>query len=236
MPAPFRSCATRRDHQLVYNISSARWANHTLKAGTDIRPSSLNDHAEDRNRGFWNFGSSCGGVTYPSGFHAFLAGCGPSYLENRLQEYNVYASDDWRPIDNLTVNLGLRYELVGAPQEIDDRIDDFYGDTSYVDPRLGFAYTPNWDRNRFLRAVTGGQGRFSIRGGHGHYHGRVFQSVFSQVGASIRYNPPNAASINVTSTNLPDPTNGFVFVPGHPLTTRVNLTLADPDLQMPETR
>ncbi|HEX6178291.1 MAG TPA: hypothetical protein VF057_08020, partial [Thermoanaerobaculia bacterium] len=234
----------QRDHQLVYNLSTARWTSHTLKVGTDIRRSALNDRADDRNRGFWNFAAACGGVTYPSGFHAFLAGCissfqksyGPNYLENDLEEYNFYVQDDWRPFDNLTLNLGARYEIVDAPQEAEDRIDYGFDGSSYLDPRFGFAYTPNWESNRFLRALTGGQGRFSIRGGYGHSHGRVFQSIFSQVGASIRYNPPNAASINVTSTNISDPTNGFVFVPGQPLTTRVNLTLADPDLVMPETR
>src|SRR5207249_431094 len=36
--------------------------------------------------------------------------------------------------------------------------------------------------------------------------------------------------------NLSDPTNGFVFVPGQPLTTRASLTIIDPNLKMPETR
>ena len=85
--------------------------------------------------------------------------------------------------------------------------------------------------------MTGGNGRFSIRGGYGVYHGRVFQSIFSQGGANVRYNPPNAVALSITaSTNLADPTNGFVFVPGVPPTQRVSLTLIDPDLKMPETR
>jgi hypothetical protein len=236
----------QRDNQLVYNLSTARWAKHTLKVGTDIRRSSLNDRAEDRNRGFWNFAASCGGVTYATGFHAFMAGCissfqksyGPAYLENELNESNFYAQDDWRPVDNLTLNIGARYENVDAPKEKKNRINYFFGNSSYLDPRLGFAYTPNWDGNAFLHKLTGGNGRFAIRGGFGIYHGRVFQSVFSQVGASVRYNPPNAASINVTSTNLADPAgaNGFVFTPGIPPTARVNLTVVDPDLKMPETR
>jgi hypothetical protein len=236
----------QRDNQLVYNISSARWAKHTLKVGLDLRDSTLNDRAEDRNRGFWNFSATCGGVTYATGFHAFMAGCissfqksyGPAYLQNELREYNGYAQDDWRPSDNLTVNAGARYEWVGAPKEKHNQVDYFYSASSYVDPRLGFAYTPNWSGNHFLDKLTGGNGRFAIRGGFGIYHGRVFQSVFSQVGASVRYNPPNAASINVTSTNLADPAgaNGFVFTPGKTPTARVNLTVVDPDLKMPETR
>lgn len=233
------------DQQFVYNISSARWARHTLKAGTDIRRSTLDDRASNNNRGFWNFTATCGGVTYPTGLHAFFAGCvatyqksiGPDFLENKLDESNFYAQDDWRPFDNLTLNLGVRYERVAAPEEKENRIDYFYDDSAYVDPRIGFAYQPDWDGNRILRAVTGGNGRFSIRGGYGVYHGRVFQSIFSQGGANVRYNPPNAISLNIpNSTNIADPTNGLVFVPGQPLTARVSLTTIDPDLQMPETR
>lgn len=235
----------QRDHQLVYNISTAMWSRHTLKAGTDIRRSELNDRASNNNRGFWNFTATCGGVTYPTGLHAFFAGCvstfqksfGPDYLENELNEVNLYAEDDWRPFDNLTLNLGLRYEFVAVPKEAEDRIDYFYDDNSYIDPRLGFAYTPEWGDVPFLRAITGGNGRFSIRGGYGVYHGRVFQSIFSQGGANVRYNPPFATSLSIaSSTNIADPTNGFVFTPGVPPTQRVSLTLIDPDLEMPETR
>ncbi|HEX8153012.1 MAG TPA: TonB-dependent receptor, partial [Thermoanaerobaculia bacterium] len=233
------------DQQLVYNISSSSFARHTLRGGLDLRRSKLNDRASNNNRGFWNFTAACGGVTYPTGFHAFMAGCvatyqksfGPDYLENEIDENNFYVQDDWRPWDNLTLNLGVRYEMAGAPKEKENRIDYFFDDNTYVDPRLGFAYTPNWDGNRFFRAITGGNGKFSIRGGYGHYHGRVFQSIFSQGGANVRYNPPNATALSITAgTNISDPTNGFVFVPGQPLTTRVALTLIDEDLQMPETR
>lgn len=233
------------DHQFVYNLSSARWTGHTLKLGTDIRRSQLDDRASNNNRGFWNFTAACGGVTYPSGLHAFMAGCvgtyqkayGPDFLENELNEVNLYAQDDWRPFDNLTLNLGLRYEQVSVPEERENRIDYFYDDTQYFDPRLGFAYTPNWENVRFLRALTGSNGRFSIRGGYGHYHGRVFQSIFSQGGANVRYNPPNATFLSIpNATNIADPTGGFVFIPGQPLTARVALTVIDPDLVMPETR
>jgi outer membrane receptor protein involved in Fe transport len=236
----------QRDNQLVYNISTARWERHTLKAGTDLRRSDLNDRAENFNRGFWSFAPTCAanpGVNYGTAIAAFWAGCvntftksfGPAYLQHRLNEQNVYVQDDWRPFDNLVLNLGVRYEHVSPPSERNDLVDYGYDSSSYVDPRLGFAYTPNWDRNRFVRALTGGNGRSSIRGGFGIFHGRVFQSVFSQGGASIRYNPPNAATIARSSTNLADPLEGFVFVPGG-VTTRVSATFADPDLKMPETR
>jgi outer membrane receptor protein involved in Fe transport len=229
----------QRDHQLVYNISSSRFASHTLKVGTDLRRSNLDDRASNNTRGFWNFTTACGGVTYPSAIHAFFAGCvatyqvsfGPDYLENRLEEANVYVQDDWRPFDNLTLNLGVRYENVRAPEEREGRFDYPYDDTTYVDPRLGLAYSPNWDGNRFLRAVTGGNGRFSIRAGYGHYHGRVFQSIFSQGGANPRFNPPYGRSYSIAAgTNVSDPARDFVQ------TGRISITTIDPDLEMPETR
>ena len=241
----------QRDNQLVYNINTARWAQHTLKAGVDIRDSSLDDFADNFSRGFWTFSTACAGTTYPSSYAAFMAGCvssyqdafGPLGLENDLSEYNVYVQDDWRPWDNLVLNLGVRYEYVLAPSEANDRIDYFMGDNSYIDPRLGFAYTPNWGGNAFLRALTGGPGMFSIRGGFGIFHGRVFQSVFSQGGANVRFNPPDAVAFALSgvfpapfsNTNISDPLNGYQHTPGFP-TIRYSPTFIDPDLEMPTTK
>ncbi len=233
----------QRDNQLVYNISTGRLAKHTFKAGLDLRRSSLNDRAENFNRGFWSFAATCQGTNYGTAIAAFWAGCvnsftqsfGPAYLQQKLTERNVYAQDDWRPTDSLVLNLGARYENVKPPKVKDNLIDYGYKSSSYVDPRLGFAYSPNWDSNRVLRALTGGNGQFSIRGGFGISHGRVFQSVFSQGGASVRYNPPTAATISQSSTNLSDPLNGFVFTPGFPAV-RVAATFVDPNLKMPEAR
>ena len=246
----------QRDQQFVYNISSARWENHTLKAGTDIRFVQLNDLADNFSRGFWTFSRNCAGTDYGTGIAAFMAGCVTSYwqgyahfgLENSIDEQNFYVQDDWRIRDNLVVNLGVRYERANAAEEDEGRIDYMYEDSDYVDPRLGFAYTPNWERNRFFRALTGGQGKFSIRGGYGHFHGRVFQSIFSQGGANVRFNPPNAQFVAASGATVPfsqpgwsnfnisDPTNGYVFTPGTLPTTRYSITTIDPDLQMPETR
>jgi hypothetical protein len=237
----------QRDNQFVGNMTWIFANNHSLKLGTDIRRQQLDDFADSNSRGFWNFNRVCGGVTYPTAYDAFLDGCiasytkayGPFFLENRLNEANFYIEDNWRVRPSLTVNLGFRYEYISAPKEAEDRIT--YGikaDSNNYEPRLGMAWAlPTSDS--WLGIVTGRQtGDASLRGGYGITHGRIFQSVFSQSGASLRTNPPNSLSRVVSTTpgilNVSDPSLGFVFTPG-PQTTRHSITIASPDLEVPYT-
>lgn len=254
------------DHQFVYNLSTLFAEKHYLKAGTDIRRQQLDDLADNFSRGFYNFNSAtCNTFTYrdptitnaanptgiPSAFYSFLNGClnnfqkgyGPFFLENRINESNFYVEDNWKVRDNLTLNLGFRYEYVSAPEEAKGRIVyGFEDDKDNFEPRIGFAWSPRF-KGGLLGELFGQAGDSSIRGGYGIYHGRLFQSVFSQGGATVRFNPPNALFYNETApssarfnaTNYADPTNGFVFVPG-PQTARHTETLIDPGLEMPYTQ
>lgn len=253
------------DHQFVYNVSWVIGGNHFLKFGTDIRQQKLDDLADNFSRGFYTFNGACNGVTYrdpttattavplgnPSGFHALINGCvanfqkgyGPFFLENRIGESNFYIEDNWKFRSNLTLNLGFRYEYVKAPTEAENLINyGFDDDKDNFEPRIGFAYSPEFEGG-FWGKVFGASGDSSIRGGYGIYHGRLFQSVFSQSGATVRFNPPNALFYNQTGVattifnpvNLQDPTNGFVFTPG-PQATRHAITKIDPNLEMPYTQ
>jgi outer membrane receptor protein involved in Fe transport len=239
------------DNQFVYNFTT-ELSSHSLKLGTDIRRQQLDDLADNFSRGFYSSTvATCNGFDYGNGFSQFINGCtpnyqkgyGPFFLENRLNEANFYGEDNWRIRSNLTLNLGLRYEYVSSPREIAGRINYGFGsDKDNWEPRIGFAWSPDFD-NGFMRRLFGGVGDSSIRGGYGIFHGRLFQSVFSQGGATVRFNPPNAFFYNQTGlasstfnpVNLTDPTNGFVFVPG-PQTARHTLTLIDPGLEMPYTQ
>lgn len=243
------------DNQFVYNFTTV-FNNHTLRAGTDIRRQQLDDLADNFSRGFYNSATvSCNGINYGNGFNSFINGCipnfqkgyGPFFLENRINESNLYVEDSWRIKDNLTLILGLRYEYVSAPKEVANRLDYGFGDDKdNLEPRLGFAWSPRFEKG-FLGRVFGGPGDSSIRGGYGIYHGRLFQSVFSQGGATVRFNPPNAFFYSIAATTTPntnpqfnpnnfaDPTNGFVFTPG-PQTARHTITAIDPGLEMPYTQ
>jgi hypothetical protein len=240
------------DNQYVYNIS-AIFGNHFLKVGTDLRFQQLDDLADNFSRGFYQFNATCtttGGVNYSNGFQALLNGCvanyqkgyGPFFLENRIGESNFYLDDSWKVFSNLTLNLGVRYEYVNAPRERQGKIEYGFGDDkNNVEPRVGFAYSPDFE-DGWLNKLFGTSGQSSIRAGYGIFHGRLFQSIFSQSGATVRFNPPNAFFYNQTvrsavfdPNNLQDPTNGFVFIPG-PQTTRHSIAIVDPGLEMPYTQ
>ena len=233
------------DHQVVYNVSAIAFSKHFFKFGTDLRFAQLDDVADSFSRGFYTFNSTatvCPG--YANAYEALINGCvnsyqrgyGPFFLENRIKEYNFYAEDNYKALRNLTLNIGYRYEYVVAPKEVQDRIQyGFQDDKNNHEPRVGLAWSPEFEGG-ILGKFFGAPGDSSIRMGYGIYHGRLFQSVFAQTGASLRFNPPNAAQLTFTnSNNVADPTNGFVFNPGPP-TARVSLTIADPDLEMPYTQ
>lgn len=234
------------DNQFVYNLNAILFGNHFIKAGTDIRRAKLDDLADSFSRGFYTFNVSCGSpsVAYGNPYTALINGCvttyqkgfGTFFLENRINEYNFYLEDNYKAKSNLTLNIGFRYEYVDSPSEAQNRIQYGFGpDKNNYQPRVGLAYSPNFESG-IMRKILGPSGDSSFRMGYGIFHGRIFQSVFSQTGASIRFNPPNAAQLSFSNqTNLADPTNGFVFAPGVP-TTRISITTPDPNLEMPSTQ
>src|SRR5215475_1812665 len=219
----------QHDHQFVYNHTFS-FARHTLKAGVDHRKQLLDDVTGDRARGFWTFGTndSTANIMARRGYTSFenfmrgfitayQKGYGNPFAENRFGETNLYLQEDVRVKRNLTLNLGVRYEYVRAPKEAKNRFDYIVQDDgNNVDPRFGFAYSPDFE-DGWLHKLTGGVGKFVIRGGYGINHTRVFQSIYSQNQLSIRTQPPNGYADVFSgrcSNEISDPACGFAFTPG----------------------
>jgi len=84
-------------------------------------------------------------ASYPSVFEITL---GNILVNSDDDWYNGYVQDQWRTSDNLTLNLGLRWDY----QDLTPQTTDAFS------PRVGFAYD------------LGGEGRTVIRGGIGKFY------------------------------------------------------------------
>ncbi len=230
------------DYQFVYNLSHVR-GRHVIKTGIDYRNQHLDDLADNFSRGWWTFGATgvLGAANRFEGYENFLRGFVTSFQKgygnfttfNRLGDNNLYVLDDFKLKPNFTLNLGLRWEVVFKPTETENRTDYGYG-TFWrgLEPRFGFAWSPNASGGLWRR-ITGGPGRSAVRGGFGIFHNRIFQSVFSQGGASLRSLPPYGVFRGFDpSFQTADPSGGFVFSPAYN-PGRIAIARTDPGLRPP---
>lgn len=198
-----------RTFQFVDNVSLIR-GRHAMKFGGDIRR--LLDDATTNNWPFSNItftGDIAGfsAAAFMLGFpRTTLSPEGVPISAIRQWRLGAYFQDDWKVTSNLTLNLGLRYDLPGQPHEINGvtrtlrfdldpkgpvlwpdagkTADIYLGEYKYFSPRFGFAYRlPK-------RAV--------LRGGYG-----IFYSVSQFDNMNIlQLNPPNGGSLTIINPSL----------------------------------
>ena len=161
--------------------------NHVLKAGGEARLRYLNTicgGCAGFEKGAIGFDSGSGGGTRNAQADALLAITnfaqrsktigGPFDL--RMQEFGIFIQDDWKASDRLTLNLGLRYDILPgptAPTEKNGRISYYFPEQRQVvvasgkgdrlveldknnfGPRIGFAYSLNSEKSLVLRGGYG---------------------------------------------------------------------------------
>jgi hypothetical protein len=95
----------------------------------------------------------------PKGYSSFSQIVGNPGLKYNSTFTNLFAQDSWKPIRNLTVTYGLRYDLYQMPSA--DKTSpfvysqNFRTDKNNFGPRLGFAYGLGKDQKTVIRASSG---------------------------------------------------------------------------------
>jgi hypothetical protein len=108
----------------------------------------------------------------PTSFSSAVPGAAiPIYLRQSVG--GAYAQDDWHLRQNLTVNLGLRYELASVPTEINNHLTTLPSLTA-PQPKIGSPYYNNPTKLDFSPRVgvswdPFGDGKTAVRAGFGIY-------------------------------------------------------------------
>ena len=150
---------------------------HDLKWGYEFRRTAVDSFYDAQFRGVLNFDSLAD----------FLAGNisggrivrGNTDRQTDQNSHAFYIQDTWRAAPNLTVNLGLRWDLFGVIHEDQDRF-------SVYRPSTGLVMAPDLytsDKNNFSPRISaawdlGGKGKTVIRAGIGVYYDLFAQDFF----------------------------------------------------------
>lgn len=156
----------------------------------------------------------------------------------RFRDLSAHIADDWKFSRKLTLNLGVRWEWFGWPEEVNGRIGNFDPAlvTNFDDPRSGFIVASNAGTTGFasvdsaIQATTKAATKHTLNGqDFNNFAPRIgfayspFESskMVIRGGYGLFYDRPSAAFINTIFSNYPFLREVEVTFPGSavPLTT-----------------
>ena len=146
---------------------------HTFKFGFAFERMQSNNYMRFTENGRFVYASVQDFLTNNPLVYSVQLPSGESERGIRQSLFGGYLQDNWRILHNLTLNYGLRYEMVTVPTEVHGRLstlrnmtdsqvhigDPFFDNPTLKDfsPRLGFSWDPY------------GNGKTALRGGFGIY-------------------------------------------------------------------
>ena len=218
--------------QLADSLTWIRGA-HKLRGGFDFQFDDILNRFPGFFSGSYTFrslASFAGGR--PNGTNEFyqqnFAGTnttGPNTNPN-IQEYSFFVQDEWKPMADVTLNLGLRYDLMktAAPpvRNPDPQLAAADIDTSRLD-----ADTNNWGP-RFGAAWAPAGLKFVVRGGGGIFYART-PSIM--LGTAHSNNGINIVSLTFTGEAVPTYPAKFDSIPVGGTAARPTIFYIDNDFQ-----
>ena len=156
-----------------YDDAIVTHGSHSLKFGFGFERMQSNNFMHFTQDGRFVYGSFSDFLTNNPLVYGVQLPSGETERGFRQSLIAAYAQDTWRIARNLTLNYGLRYEIVTVPTEVHNRLstlrnmtdaqvhigNPFFSNPTLKDfsPRLGFAWNPD------------GAGKLAVRGGFGIY-------------------------------------------------------------------
>ena len=148
----------------------------------------------------------------------------------RFNDFNAFLADDWRLSRSLTLNLGVRYEFFGLPEEVDGRIGnvDFEAISNTENPVNAFIVPKNVQDTGFAAVDTAIAASQKANNNH-TLKGQDWNNVAPRVGFAwspgdqrmvvrggygIFFDRPSAAFINTVFSNYPFLREQEVTFPG----------------------
>jgi len=232
----FKSGPVAFHDTLVQTNDTFYWTKgvHSLRFGAeyDIRRFAYNEALYPR--GVYTFDGSftspTGAANPSTAFADFLLGLPKTSLNSitifnpdfRAQEIHPWFQDDWRVTPNLTLNLGIRYELMPRPISANNRVanldystplpttvlasnagshgfsralvDNDYND---VAPRIGFAYLLPW-----MKSMV-------VRGGYGIFYQREADNTYIDMAINAPFVVQNNFTLTAAQVNSYSFSNPF---------------------------
>jgi outer membrane receptor protein involved in Fe transport len=221
--------------QVADTITWARGA-HKLKGGFDFQFDDILNFFPGNFGGSYTFNSL---ASFAAGTPNLVTGeqyvqafegpgtSGPTTNPN-IQEYSFFAQDEWRLRPDLTLNLGVRYDVMKTAKP-DTRNPDadlaaadidtsrLPTDTNNIGPRLGLAWSPSGKK-------------YVVRGGYGIFYGRT-PSIM--LGTAHSNNGINILTYTFTGASVPTYPNRFSSIPTGGAAQRPSILVVDKEFQNP---
>jgi hypothetical protein len=208
-----------RMFQVVNNLSHQTGA-HALRIGADFIHNDDTITFPRSVRGSYTFSSLANflsGVYNNSGFSQTF---GDRIVTQTNPNVGVYVQDEWKAAANLTLNLGLRYDL-----QFLEAVDT---DADNISPRVGFAWSPL------------ASSRTVVRGSAGLFFDRVplraLANALLSAGNTTDLGNLRQVGISLSPNQAGAPVFPNILAEAVPSVTLVNLTTMDRELQNAHSR